>query len=88
MGLRLGEVLQHAHDAKLWSTPVTTDFRKQVNALFAVLEQTKTRYLLVGGVAMLSYVEGRNTEDINLIVNPSDLSARASHPTPIGELAQ
>ena len=36
--------------------------------LFELLRQRRVEYLLVGGVAMLQYVEGRNTEDIDLIV--------------------
>ncbi len=54
---------------------MTTDFRTEVSGLFAALEGTGVRYLLVGGVAMLSYVEGRNTEDIDLIVNPADIAS-------------
>ena len=39
-----------------------------VNRLFALLHERQINYLLVGGVAMLHYVEGRNTEDIDLIM--------------------
>lgn len=39
-----------------------------VSRFFALLEEREVEYLLVGGVAMLQYVEGRNTEDIDLIV--------------------
>ena len=37
---------------------------------FAVLRSAKVDYVLVGGVAMLSYVEVRNAQDVDIIVNP------------------
>lgn len=39
-----------------------------VARLFAVLHERGIDYLLVGGIALLQYVEGRNTEDIDLIM--------------------
>jgi hypothetical protein len=44
-----------------------------VEKLFEVLHEREIDYLLVGGVATLGYVEGRNTEDIDLILAVSDL---------------
>ncbi len=44
-----------------------------VGRLFAVLRERRIDYLLVGGVALLLYVEGRNTEDVYLIVAVSAL---------------
>lgn len=40
----------------------------QVEELFNLLDSRKTEYVLVGGVALLTYVEGRNTQDIDLIM--------------------
>src|SRR4030065_1480741 len=40
----------------------------QVEQLFNLLESRKVDYVLVGGIALLTYVEGRNTEDIDLIM--------------------
>jgi hypothetical protein len=42
---------------------------RDVKALFALLKARDIAYLLVGGVAMLKYVEGRNTEDIDLLMS-------------------
>ncbi|GAB4411825.1 MAG: hypothetical protein Kow00123_25660 [Anaerolineales bacterium] len=39
-----------------------------VQRLLALLEERRVRYALVGGVALLAYVEGRNTQDIDLIL--------------------
>ncbi len=44
-----------------------------VERLFDLLHEREIDYLLVGGVAMLGYVEGRNTEDIDLIIAVSDV---------------
>lgn len=44
-----------------------------VNRLFGLLEGRGIEYLLVGGIALLQYVEGRNTEKIDLIVAASSL---------------
>jgi len=44
-----------------------------VDRLFALLEERGIDYLLVGGIALLHYVEGRNTEDIDLIMALSAL---------------
>lgn len=44
-----------------------------VSRLFVLLEERRTDYLLVGGIALLKYVEGRNTEDIDLIMALSSL---------------
>ena len=40
----------------------------QVEQLFNLLDERKVGYVLVGGVALLTYVEGRNTQDIDLIM--------------------
>jgi hypothetical protein len=40
----------------------------QVQQLFDVLDERKADYVLVGGIALLTYVEGRNTQDIDLIM--------------------
>ena len=49
------------------------DLLKAVSRIFALLEERGTDYLLVGGIALLKYVEGRNTEDIDLIMALSSL---------------
>ncbi len=40
----------------------------QVERLFNLLEARRVNYVLVGGIALLTYVEGRNTQDIDLIM--------------------
>jgi hypothetical protein len=44
------------------------DFEEVVKALFRLLTDRQIHYALVGGVALLRYVPGRNTEDIDLLL--------------------
>jgi hypothetical protein len=41
---------------------------QNVGDLFTLLHARKIEYVLVGGIALLQYIEGRNTEDIDLII--------------------
>lgn len=49
------------------------DLMAAVSRLFNLLHERRIEYLLVGGIAILKYVEGRNTEDIDLIMALSSL---------------
>jgi len=44
-----------------------------VGRFFTLLGEREIDYVLVGGIALLQYVEGRNTEDIDLIMAVSAL---------------
>ena len=44
-----------------------------VGRFFSLLSERQIEYVLVGGIAMLQYVEGRNTEDVDLIMALSAL---------------
>jgi hypothetical protein len=46
---------------------------RDVVELFTMLAERRVPYLLVGGIAMLRYVEGRNTEDIGLLMSQPSL---------------
>jgi len=76
----LAAVLCHAQvfNPRRWNTAVSqSDFNqllRTVNLLFEELDNSGVPYLLVGGIAMLTYVEGRNTEDIDLILRRPDLN--------------
>jgi predicted dehydrogenase len=37
--------------------------------LFRLLQERKVKYLLVGGLAVLTYVQGRNTKDVDLLLS-------------------
>jgi hypothetical protein len=40
----------------------------QTEQFFALLEKRNINYVLINGIALLTYVEGRNTQDIDLIM--------------------
>ena len=46
---------------------------QSVQDFFTVLEQRKLDYVLVGGIAFLHYVEGRNTQDLDLLMTVASL---------------
>jgi hypothetical protein len=49
-------------------TASMASLHQTIQRLFEMLEQRGVDYVLVGGVALLTYVEGRNTQDIDLIL--------------------
>lgn len=56
------------------STPEAgAGFEEVVEALFRLLNERRIHYALVGGVALLRYVPGRNTEDIDLLLAIAEL---------------
>lgn len=46
----------------------------QVEQFFILFESRKIKYVLVNGIALLTYVEGRNTQDIDLIMTLPSLA--------------
>ena len=73
--VRIGAVIGNAHvfDWKRGAGVDEDALRTQAEQLFALLAERQVDYLLVGGIALLSYVEGRNTEDIDLLIAPEML---------------
>jgi len=69
----IGKVIQNGiiFDVKNWGnmTMTSDNLLQVVERLFLTLEQRQVNYLLVGGIALLSYVEGRNTQDIDFILS-------------------
>ena len=50
-----------------------SDIFATVERLFDLLAAKQIKFVLVGGIVVLQYVEGRNTEDIDLIIALSDI---------------
>lgn len=77
MAAAIGEIISNGilFDVKNWESLMSEryDFFQTVEVLFDTLAEREIPYVLVGGVALLSYVEGRNTQDINLILSRPDL---------------
>ncbi len=47
---------------------------QSVQEFFTLLEARRIDYVLVGGIALLYYVEGRNTQDLDLLMAVSSLA--------------
>jgi hypothetical protein len=79
MAAAIGEIIRNGilFDVKNWSSLMSDsyDFFQTVEQLFDRLTEREIPYVLVGGVALLSYVEGRNTQDIDLIVDRACLDS-------------
>lgn len=75
--IHIGKVVQNARlfNTQLWQGAPTAmeDLLQAANNLFTLLEQRKIKYVLVGGIAILQYIQGRNTEVIDLILNVTAL---------------
>jgi hypothetical protein len=75
--VHIGEVVRNAivfKPANHQGPSVNSDLLVEtVSRFFALLRERHIEHVLVGGVALLQYVEGRNTEDIDLIMAVSSL---------------
>jgi len=75
--VQIGNVIRNAvvFNVKNWlgGTMNSDSLIQAVQDFFAVLEQRKIDYVLVGGIAILHYVEGRNTQDLDLLMALSSL---------------
>lgn len=73
----IGKVIRDglAFDPKNWGKKTIDPdaMPKTVQALLDLLESRKIDYVLVGGIALLTYIKGRNTSDIDLIMAFSSL---------------
>ena len=74
---QIGNVIRNAvvFNVKNWSGDMmnSDSLIQSVQDFFAVLAQRKIDYVLVGGIAILHYVEGRNTQDLDLLMALSSL---------------
>lgn len=75
--VQIGEVIHNAvvFNIKNWSGDAmnSDSLIQAVQDFFLVLEERKIAYVLVGGIAILHYVEGRNTQDLDLLMAVSSL---------------
>jgi hypothetical protein len=83
--LRMADILRHAllFGFRRWrgdrihtTDPADlADLNRAVAELLDLFERRRVAYALVGGMAVLRYLEGRNTEDLDFIIAPADLGA-------------
>lgn len=75
--IHIGTVIRNAHifNIQNWQEGAmnSENLLQTVAQLFALLQQRRMNYVLVGGIALLQYIPGRNTEDIDLILAVSAL---------------
>lgn len=75
--VEIGQIIQNAvvFNPQNWEKPwmEADSLLSAIGRLFALLDERQVGYVLVGGVALLNYVEGRNTQDIDLIMTLPDL---------------
>jgi hypothetical protein len=71
MGARwLGyEAWQDTPPGSMNESEIISFVSKDVQDFFSLLAERQIPYVLVGGVALLRYIEGRNTRDINLLLS-------------------
>lgn len=74
---QIGDVIRNAvvFNVKKWLGGMMNadSLIQSVQDFFALLEQRKIDYTLVGGIAILHYVEGRNTQDLDLLMAVSSV---------------
>ncbi|MBI4749006.1 MAG: hypothetical protein HY774_10990 [Acidobacteria bacterium] len=79
MDITIGEIIKNGvlFDMKNWEGKASSAHAlpEIIEAFFNTLEAKKISFLLVGGVALLSYFEGRNTQDIDFIISTKDLNS-------------
>lgn len=78
--IQIGEIIQNAlvFNAQNWRNwqggiMAVESLIESVQKLFDLLEQRHIKYVLAGGIALLYYVEGRNTQDLDLLMAVSSL---------------
>jgi hypothetical protein len=75
--VQIGNVIHNAvvFNVKNWQggSMSSDSIIQSVQDFFAILEKRKIDYVLVGGIAILHYVEGRNTQDLDLLMAASSL---------------
>jgi hypothetical protein len=74
---QIGDVIRNAvvFNIKNWlgGTMNSDSLIQSVQDFFTLLEQRDIDYVLVGGIAILHYIEGRNTQDLDVLMAVSAL---------------
>jgi hypothetical protein len=75
--IQIGDVIRNAvvFNIKNWLGGMmnSDSLIQSVQDFFSLLEQRKIDYVLVGGIAILHYIEGRNTQDLDVLMAVSAL---------------
>lgn len=73
--LHPGRIISLAHAARLApaKSGMSTEYTADVSELLGLLQRRQIPFVVVGGIALLQHVRGRNTEDIDLIISAPKL---------------
>ena len=81
---QIGDVIRNAvvFNIKNWLGGMmnSDSLIQSVQDFFTILEQRKIDYVLVGGIAILHYIEGRNTQDLDVLMAVSRSEKEKSRP--------
>lgn len=68
--LNAGRIIELAHAANpaYWSSKMESDCARAMNDFLLLLRQRNIPFVVVGGIALLQHVPGRNTEDLDIIL--------------------
>lgn len=66
--------LAHAANPREWGKDMPAQYPQLLHDFLRILQERKIPFVVVGGIALLNYIHGRNTEDINLILSAPRLT--------------
>ena len=71
-----GKIIQMAHFGKSATLGIhmSADYPALVTSFLSLLRERHIPFVVVGGIALLQHVSGRNTDDIDLIISAPRLS--------------
>ena len=76
---QIGDVIRNAvvFNIKNWLGGMmnSDSLIQSVQDFFTLLEQRNIDYVLAGGIAILHYIEGRNTQDLDILMAVSSLES-------------
>src|SRR5688572_9101904 len=67
--------LAHAANPANWMTPMSADYPGLVHEFLEMMRDRQIPFVIVGGIALLQYVRGRNTEDLDILISGQRLAA-------------
>lgn len=73
--LHPGRVIQLAKfgNSATWGNTMSTDYPLLATEFLTLLSNRQIEFVVVGGIALLQHVQGRNTDDIDLIISSPQL---------------
>jgi hypothetical protein len=67
--------LAHAANPAHWMAPMSTDYPRLVHEFLRMMRDRQIPFVIVGGIALLHYIRGRNTGGIDILMSAQRLDA-------------